>query len=248
MQRTFNYTGRRAIQKSEVVFSLDESGGITGFNVEFRLDESNYPDDASVYVDAYYKETRQRFYFGKIARITPPKDRALTEIDLSGSPLFRVLIVDESNKHGLLLASGEAFRADDEDGSSNEKRESLLSVKKKSLGEVAWRVEFDNSGIPELCINSNIPNAIERIKSDPLFQSLILPAAFKQILIQILWNNAEEESESNQRWMELAEHFGDERPDDNDPQRLIEWVDEIIDTFCEKFDMCDRLINAIKEE
>ncbi len=247
MQRTFNYTGRRKIEQSEALFSFFGPEDSPSFNVEFRFDAKEYPDDASLYVEAYYKETRQRFYFGTISKIVPPSDRGLTQLDLSGSTLFRIMIVDESGLHGLLLASGEAFRGD-KDNNDDQDKTSILTVVKKPLGQLTWKVEFETGGVPELCINNSIPNAIEKMKSDPHFQALVMPAALRQVLIYFLWNDTDEDDEIASKWMGFAKYFGEEKPDDNDPVRLINWVDDVVSSFSQRFEMCDRLLNAIKED
>ncbi|MYM63837.1 hypothetical protein [Pseudomaricurvus sp. HS19] len=246
MQRTFNYTGRRRIEQDEALFSFYGPEDFPSFNVEFRLKEKEFPDEAKIYVEAYYKETRQRYDFGTVGRISPPKDRALSEIDLSGSTLFRVLIVDESGSNGLLLASGHSFRGD-QDPDDDQSRDSLLAVVKKPLGQVVWRVEFETGGMPELCLNNNIPNAIDKMKSDPYFQTLILPAALKQILMYFLWND-DEDSEASDKWLGFANYFGGTKPETKDPSEIMIWVDEIVSEFSKKFDLNDRLVAVIKEE
>lgn len=247
MQRTFNYTGRRKIDQKEALFSFFGSEDSPSFNVEFRFDAKDYPEDASLYVEAYFKETRQRFDFGKTSKIVPPRNRKLTEIDLSGPTLFRVMVVDESGSHGLLLASGEAFRADKD--SENEKdKSSILTVVKKPLGQMTWKVEFETGGIPELCLNNSIPNAIEKMKTDPHFQALILPAALRQVLIYFLWNESDEEDDIVEKWMAFAQYFAEQKPDVSDPIILLGWIDDVVSSFSHKFDMCDRLLHAIKED
>jgi hypothetical protein len=244
MQRTLNYTERQRIGKKQAQFSFsDEEAEVPEFNVTFDLDSSGYPDDASIYVEAYHKETRQRFSFGKVSKIVPPENRALGEIDLSGPVLFRVIVVDESGNHGLLLASGEGFRADANDDESN--KSSILTVVTRPLHQIPWRVDFDTGGPPELCLNSSIPNAIEKMRTDPIFQSLILPAALKQVLTFYMWNE-DSESEVSERWIAFAALFSD-KPEGNDPVELLDWIDEVISEFTARFDLCDRLINNLRE-
>lgn len=197
MQRTLNYTQRKRIEQKQAQFSFsDEDSEVPEFDVTFNLDFSDYPADATLYVEAYHKETRQRFSYGKVSRITPPQNRNLGQIDLSGPILFRVIIVDESGNHGLLLASGEGFRADE--GEDKDRRSSLLSVALRPLQQTPWKVEFETGGPPELSLNRSIPNALEKMRTDPVFQSLILPAALRQVLTFYMWNE-DDESEFSER-------------------------------------------------
>jgi hypothetical protein len=247
VQRIFNYTGRKKIDKSEALFSFFGPEDTPSFNVEFRLNENDFPKESSLYVEAHCGETRQRFAFGKISKIVPPEDRSLTEVDLSRPTLFSVLVVDESKKHGLLLASGISFRGD-KDNNEEKDRSSILTVVKKPMGQLTWRVEFETGGVPELCLNTSIPNAIDKMRSDPHFQALVLPAALRQVLIYFLWNEEDEDNEIAEKWMEFAKYFGEEKPDSEDPLTLMGWVDDVVSAFSMKFNLCDRLLKAVKED
>lgn len=246
MQKTLNYTNRIKIEQHEALFSFTEDeDSIPEFNVLFKFDTEAYHPDSSIYVEAHHKETRQRFYFGKVSKITPPKDRKLDQIDLTGSVLFSVMIVDESGKHGLLLASGKRFKAN-ADG-EDENKSSILNVKSKPLGQLPWRLEFETGGSPELHLNSNIPNAIDKLRIDPIFQSLILPAALKEILTFYFWND-DKESEEAKQWLAFATTFADNPPKSDDPSELLDWVEEVIMEFSKRFELSDRLVNEIRED
>lgn len=249
MQRTINYTGRRKIGQKEATFSFSgETKGVPEFSVLFNIDSTSYPADASLYVEAHYKETRQRFNFGKVSRITPPSNTVLNQLDLSGPTLFRVLVVDESGKRGLLLASGEGFRAD---GANNddENKSSLLAVVTRPLGQQTWKIECDSGGMPELILNKNIPYAIEKMKTDPVFHALIFPAALREVLTYYLWNkDDDEDSEIYQRWMAFSRMFSENKPENGDPADLLNWVNDVVEQYSFQFDLCDRLCNSLREE
>ena len=72
------------------------------FDAEFEFLQ-RFPDDSAIYVEAYYKETLQRFSFGTVGNVTRPADRTLSAVDLTGTTLFRVRVVDESGRIGRLL-------------------------------------------------------------------------------------------------------------------------------------------------
>ena len=101
MRRQLNYTGKKKVTRKEAIFSFaDDSDPIPEFNVLWSLDEESYPENAAIYVEAHYKETRQRFCYGTIGSIMPPANRCLDQLDLTGTTLFDVLIVDETGRHG----------------------------------------------------------------------------------------------------------------------------------------------------
>ena len=244
MQRTFNYTGRRKIARTEALFSLQGPPESPSFSVLFKIDTKSFPEDALLYVEAYYKETRQRFRFGVVSRIAPPEDTRLSDIDLSGPTLFRIIIVDESDSHGLLLASGEAFRAGE--GDENKDKTSILTVVQRPLGNETWKIEFETGGTPELVLNNSIPDAIEKMKSDPYFQSLVLPAALRQVLMYILWNENDQDEEICEKWISFAKNLGGDMPYDADPVSLMVWIDNVVADFSTEFNLCERLLYTVK--
>jgi hypothetical protein len=244
MQRTLNYTGRERIEKNQALFSFtDPAATVPEFNVALHLDSSKYPSNASVFIEAYHKETRQRFNFGTVGNIRPPSDRLLDKIDLSRPTSFRVLIVDSSEKEGMLLASGDHFRADDSD---EEQRSSILPVHQSMMGDLTWKVHFELGAAPELHINNKIIGGIEKVRSDPTFQALILPAALREILTCYMWLQVDpEEDEYCGRWIAFANLFGDEVPESNDPLEIAAWIDEVVSSFSERFHLVDLLENAL---
>ena len=245
MQTTLNYTNRKRIEKKGVLFSFTEDQAeIPEFNVLFNMDMNTYPPDASVYVEAYYKETRQRFDFGKASNLTPPEDRRLTELDLSGSIQFRVLIVDDSGKNGLLLASGTKFNAKSDDDND---KSSILSVKSVPLGQIPWKMQMENGEPPILLLNNSIPNSIDKMRNDQVFQSLILPAAFREILTFFLWNE-DNHSDQAKKWSAFTNDFAEPKPTTQDPSELLAWVDDVVSEFAKRFDLSDRLANTLREE
>lgn len=245
MQRTINHTGRKKIEAKELqIHSVHKENNSISFDVNFNLDKQDLPEDASVYIEAYYKNTLQRFYFGTVGKIITPANRNLDQIDLSGPTLFRIHIVDESQNIGRLIASADTLKPEGED--DEEQRSSLLPVKSRPLREQTWRVEFDTGGKPELCINNRIPDAIGQIKSNPVFQSLILPAVFRQILMFYIWDDADEENTIAEQWLGFAEYISGPRPEDNDPAVLCNWIDEVIDDFSKSFKLCEMLINKME--
>jgi len=248
MLRTLNYTGRGKILQKQALFSFNiDSGDPPEFQVALDIDASAYPANSVVYVEAYFKETRQRFCYGPVSDLRPPADRKLDKIDLSGPTAFRVLVVDESQRNGMLLGCGDNFRADTGDDDAN--KSSILPVRHYPLGQLPWRIFFEPGAAPELHLNSQIPNAIAKMRSDPLFQSLILPAALREVLTHYLWNDEDSEGDVHcERWMAFASMFGEERPNGEDPTELHRWVDEIVSAFSERFKLNEMLLSTFEGE
>ena len=246
MQATINHTGRRKILRSELQINMKVSEDSTPeFDVDFSLKRDNLPDDATIYIEAYKNNTIQRFHFGTVGHIVKPENRKLDQIDLSAPTLFRIRIVDETGHHGRLVASADQIRPDsDEDIQKN----SLLPVKSTPLEELTWKVEIENGVKPVLCINSRIPDAKGQLASNPRFQSLILPAALRQILMFYLWNDdTDDDDPIAGQWLLFAEQLLTERPHENDPLLLMQWIDDVVSEFSRAFRLTEMLLLKLEE-
>ena len=116
MLRTFNYTGRNCIERTEVrIRKEDTEDNVPEIDADFNFKERGLPGKSKIYIEAGYKNTLQRFDFGTLDSILRPKERALDRIDLSGPTQFRVRIVDESDEVGRILASADRLRAEGEE-------------------------------------------------------------------------------------------------------------------------------------
>lgn len=248
MLRTLNYTGRDKVLQKQAVFSFNvDSGETPEFQVTLDLEPAAYPPNAVVYVEAYYKETRQRFCYGTVSNLRPPQNRRLDQIDLSGPTSFRVLVVDEASRHAMLLASGEKFRADGNDDDEN--KSSILPVRVYPMGQLTWRIYFEPGSAPELHLNKQIPNAIAKMRTDPTFQSLILPAALREVLTHYLWNDEENDTDVHfEKWMAFANLFAEEKPDSEDPTDLHRWIEEVVKEFAERFKLSEMLLSTFDGE
>ncbi len=246
MQATINHTGRRKILRSELQINVKELDGCTPeFDVDFSLNTDNLPADATIYIEAYKNNTNQRFHFGTVGCIVKPENRMLDQIDLTAPTLFRIRIVDETGHHGRLIASADQIRADSDE--KNQKN-SLLPVKSTPLEQLTWKVEMEPGNRPVLCINSKIPDAKGQLASNPRFQSLILPAALRQILMFYLWNeDTDDDDPIAGQWLLFAEQLLNERPHENDPLLLMQWIDDVVSEFSRAFKLTDILLMKMEE-
>ncbi|MHC8597724.1 hypothetical protein ACYVVU_05460 [Arenicellales bacterium IMCC55707] len=250
MQRTFNYTGRSRIAKEEVLITIDDRGDLPPvFDAEFKF-QRNFPDRCRLYVEAYHRETLQRFDFGTIANPVAPQNRVLDSVDLTGTTLFRVRVVDESGDIGRLIGAADSLRPE---GDDDQNRESLMVLKSRDLGSVPWQVELDAGGSkPALLVNNRIPDAINRAKNDPTFYALVMPAVLRQVLTDMALNeDAEEDLDADgtrQQWIQMAEGLNSTIPKSGDREEKLSWVEGVVQAFCQSNEIIDVLVKRIEEE
>ena len=251
ISRHINHTGRRKIKHTEVEIDLIDQGDLPpAFQATFKLNLEHLPSSADLFVEAYHRNTSQRFAFGTAGAPITPDNTTLSDIDLSGPTLFRVKVVDNSEKIGRLIASAERLSPKDED--ADEQRASLMIFKSvPEMGNLTWKLSFNEAHKPVLCINNRIPEAKHQLMNNPLFQSLVLPAAFREVLLFILWSEDDELTEGtwHNLWIEFANKLAQEDCPitERDPDRLIGWVDDVVRAFSESHHLCDHLIKRMED-
>lgn len=251
ISRHINHTGRRKIKHTEVAIEMiDQDSKPPAFQATFNLNLDQIPPGADLFVEAYHRNTSQRFNFGTAGAAIPPNDTTLTEIDLSGPTLFRVKVVDNSEKIGRLIASAEQLSPRDED--VEEQRASLMIFKSvPEMGNLTWKLSFNEAHKPVLCINNRIPEAKHQLMDNPVFQSLVLPAAFREVLLYILWSEEDEPTEGtwHSNWIEFANKMAQEDCpiNERDPDRLMGWIDDVVRAFSKSHHFCDHLIKRMED-
>lgn len=230
MKRTINSTGRRSLHRDHVVLRVHagQGGDPPCFSAKFHnLSELKLPPEARLYVEPYAGSSHMRFAFGTVGLPIEPPDTSLTDLDAGQSVLFDVKVVDETDSIGRLLASARHMRPDAEKD-SDEDRRSLLPVELEDLGELLWKLDAPEGARPRLVLNSRVPGLLGRLRSDPLVQGCILPAAIAIILSRVLDPESGEDDETDwvRDWKDwILETSGDEFDALEDPserERVVE--------------------------
>lgn len=172
------------------------------------------------------------FDFGTVGLPLQPEDTALTDLDVGASILFDVRIIDESEAVGRILASSRRLRpgSEDEDGD----RKSLLPVETADLGELLWRLDAPDGAQPRLQLNSRIPGAIGRLRTDPLMQGCILPTAIAELVDRVLDPDSADTDDMEwvQDWLAWIEGMTGQPAD---PVQDVEARASIVDEVCRRF-------------
>lgn len=251
ISRHINHTGRLKIKHSEVeIRIIEQPGKAPSFTAAFMLNKEQFPADADLLIEAYHRNTSQRFNFGTVSAAIPPTDTTLHQIDLTGPTLFRVKVVDNSERIGQLIASAERLAPTDDD--TEEQKSSLMIFKSMpDMGNLTWRLSFNEARKPVLCINNRIPEAKQQLLHNPYFKSLVLTSAFREVLMYILWDQGTEQDDDGswqQQWLDFAVSIGQEDcPTEADADILHGWIDDVIRAFSEQHDFCEHLIHHMED-
>lgn len=186
MKRTLNFTGRKALGREHVSLRLirPDTGPPT-FSASFTgLAGLGLPPTAAIKVVPYAGSSSMRFDFGTVGLPLLPADASLGDLDVGATVLFDVRIIDESEAVGRILASARQLRPGSDDDAAD--RKSLLPVETADLGELLWKLDAPDGAPPVLQLNSRIPGAIGRLRTDPLMQGCILPVAIGILVDRVL--------------------------------------------------------------
>ena len=252
-KRRINSTGRTRIGREYVKIDMLKClpGEPLKAKASLQLHKFGFPETASVAIEAYHRSTGMRFDCGTINSLKVPDPLVLNEIDQSGSVLFRLKVVDNDTEPGRLLGSAERITPGSEDDS--ERRRSLFPVLYRDLQDDIWKVEIEQGGTPKLIINRKLPGFSHKLQKSPIVQGLILPAALRFVLQQLVKDYDTGEDDDELSWREeWLTYCQDELQIPGDPPLNSEddckyWIDQVVMQFCKNARFIDRIRKNLEE-
>jgi hypothetical protein len=247
MIRKFNYTERIKIKRSDLLVSIDGSADIPHIEADIRIGpyQDRLPPEGKIYVEAYHRTKFARFSFGTVAVPTTPENRVLASFGAADFEdiRFRVKVVDESAKHGRILAVAEGISQVSED-KRKANRLSLLGVDKEDIGDRIWKLDLERGDMPWLVVNERITDPNRLLQSDVMFFCMVYPEIIRQVLTYVLINSdedftdieieADDEEVWQVRWLWFGKILsGKKWPLKDDGEVLSrEWIEKCSDSFC----------------
>jgi len=237
MKRRLNFTDRKRIPLERISLTLREEDGRRAFDAKLDLNDLGLPEQASVYMEAYYKTDYMRYPFGTVAQFRRPLSTNLGSLGRIDNLRFRIKVVDESGTRGLIKAVADRIRPVTPTGVR-----AILPVEFRDLGSQIWRLSFDG-GEPFLEFNSAIPFIRDRAKADYRLFFYVYPAVLREILVQMIIVNGipdpEDVEEWEKDWLDFARHYGGEPPEVLDSQDntfdevgVRKWIETVVTEFC----------------
>ena len=246
--RRINSTGRKRINRRHIKIEMLSSapGEPLKAKATLALDSYEFPASSLVVIEAYHRSSGMRFDCGTIDALSVPAPLVLTDVDRSGSALFRLKVIDDYAEPGKLLGSAERIEAERE--AKGEDFRSLFPVDYRDLGHDVWKVEIEPGGRPILIINKRIPGFLPRVLENPLTVGIFLSGAFRFVLQEIIRETVTEEDDEGLGWKEdwleyCKAELGavDDPRDYRDEERAKNWVDDMVNRFCENKAFIDKM-------
>lgn len=264
MKRRINFTGRKRIPKRNIIINLlrDQEERVLAFNISIELDKDTMPADAMVFIEVYNRYERERFGLGPVSNINSQLTISLKEIGSMDNLKFRILVVDETGKHGKILAHADRIAPE-----ASADIRSILPVKFDDLGQQIWNIDFNGyEGSPILLINEKIPAIHNIASSNSLFIMDIYPAVIREILVHMIFvdtldSNNMPSIDWHRDWLEFSKSLVLDNvpsetysPEEREycKQDWLNWINEVISEFClrrrsEWLEYCKRYSEGGKE-
>lgn len=253
-KRRINSTGRRRIGRECIEISMLECPPDEPLKAKvcLKLQKQGFPGGASVAIEAYHRSSGMRFDCGTIEALSIPDVLVLSEVDKSGSVLFRLKVIDNDTEPGKLLGSAERLKPKSEEDS--EGRRSIFPILYRDLTHDVWKVEIEQGDGPKLIINKRMPSFAHKLHESPMMQGLLLPAALRFVLQELVSLSETGESEEEPGWKEdWLEYCCSELGADDDPRELIDeiskknWIDDVVMRFCENLSFVEKIRSSVGE-
>lgn len=241
MKKRFNYTGRKRITLDRLSIKINTINHTAGsFDASIKLEEMGLPDHANVYVEAYHHTDLARFPFGTVGTMIQPDDRTISHLANYENLRFRILVVDETDTRGLVLAHADRIRP-----TGVYRKRSILPVDFRDLGRQVWKMDYSGDE-PVLMLNVKIPNVHNLARTDPRFRLYIYPAVTRDIFTHISFIDRIDDIENPSQdwhltWLNFAERFTEEDSlsqliltddEQSDPQDALSCIDNLVEKFC----------------
>lgn len=252
MKRTFNYTGRKRIEHSDISVTLKEVPEGWSFDADLRLEEYSFPWNAEVWVEAHRQNLWMQFPWGTISALRPPENRQLSEFVIPDGVLFRVRVVQPAGpEHHKLLgeADGVTFITL-EDG--NARVRPLLQTVGAPLGHLSWRLDFETDP-PQLLVNEALLRNWRDVAKSREFTCLVYPEVLRQLLARGLLDGEYSEGDEDcwvSKWVAFSTGVlgMPSPPSDDTEEELREWIEEAVSAFAYRNQLLSKWNSAYGED
>lgn len=247
--RHLNYTGRQRITREHVrVTVIDDDGPAARIDASLDLSSYGFPGTAEVILEAQAGWTVQRFVLGTVAHWAVPTDARLSEFDSLAGLLFRLKVIGTGDPaRGRILGEADKLRPT---GMVQEpSQRSFIVVRPVDLGQLPWRVAFDESQ-PLLLVNRRIEDFHGFLRRRE-YAALILPEVLRTVLREALESGNDQDDPRS--WQAQAIRFGEraadtDAPDPNDDDAMDQWVESAVDAFCRRHRLLDGLLEGLERD
>lgn len=241
----FNFTERRKIPREHVQVAVQGDFPSAIVSASFTLADHGFPGTAKLVLEAQAGWTVQRFEFGTVDSIQPPREAKLSEFDSLAGVLFRLKVIVTGDHEGRLLGTADALHPSSSLEDAGQR--SFVVVRPADLGDLIWRLEFDEDQAI-LMVNRRLGDHHDFLRRKEVV-ALVFPEVLRQLLLEAIDRPADEEDLGH--WTAQAKALGERlatrpapRPDDE--EAVEEWAVEAVKSFARRHRLLENVSTWIE--
>ena len=245
---SLNFTGRQNIDSEHV--SISGYAANTDSHLilsKFDVAEYGFEPDACVVIEVWTtRYGMTRFNAGELQTLDLNKQYKI-DIDANGmrsaSVDVNVVSTKLETKHKI-IGTVKRLRL-----SVDGRKVSILPHIERSLDGEVWRLEFDfdDSGLPVLCINNRIDDATQLVESKD-FRAVVMPVVVEKIAQWLLERQKEGDLEDVgiKKWEEFFKNLGWSIPDVDDEIARKEYPMNVAKMFAEEHELIGKYLDWLE--
>lgn len=210
-----------------------------------------FPSSAHVTLRLVENKQMELLDFGTIGA---PK--AIVELENSsfGDPSCQLRVADVgagADHLGLLLGSTKTWRLNSDRAPQQGSVRGILRFQPANIAPRAWKLDIQENAHPIVMVDKRIDDPRTWAKTDPVFVACVLPAILHMVFDDILSKPDPSDTEWMADWLRWADSLmpGNRLPDDHqDMKARLEWIEQLIESFCNRHRLSDRIVNELARE
>ncbi|WP_372922445.1 hypothetical protein [Roseovarius sp.] len=251
MRKRIRLTGRRQLARSSVEAKIIEIGDkkLVSMTIANPKAFNKMPDTARIKLRLFENKFSETLEFGTLGAM---KTTAEITSGAFSAPSCQVRVVATDKEHrGLLLGSTDTWTmrtgGDDEGGMASE---GILLFQPHDIAPRSWKLDVREDDYPIVYIDKKIPDSRTWVRNDPIFVSCVLPAIIREVFDYILSVNAPPEQAWAKDWLGWADTLmpGKAVPWNDSRQQKQVWIDDLLDSFCQRHGVLELLVGKLKQE
>jgi hypothetical protein len=251
MRTRIRLTGRRQLPRSSVDAKIVEieDRKLVSMTIANPQAFRKFPDTASVKLRLIENKFSETLEFGMLRQLKTTAELGNRGFSAPSCQL-RVVATDEEHR-GLLLGSTDNWTmraADDDEGDAAS--EGILMFLPKNIAPRTWKLDMRDDDYPVVYIDAGIPDPRTWVRNDPVFVSCVLPAIVREVFEDLLREGNPRDQRWAKDWLDWADTLmpGAPPPLADDWQQRQRWMENLVDSFCQRHSVLEMLVGHLGQE
>lgn len=252
MRRRIRLTGRKQLPISCANVAIREVGEkkVVTLAIADAKVFQGFPQSARLTLKLVENKQMELLDFGTLGALKSMADlRNPTFVD----PSCQLRVADTGADHlGILLGSTTPWRLETDRTPQQGGVRGILRFLPKNIAPRAWRLDIQENAHPVVEIDERIPDPRGWARNNPVFVAAVLPSIVQLVFEDILSTPDPADFGWMNDWLRWADSLMPGYPPpkyDSDVKERSDWIDRLIESFCLRHRLSDRIVNEmIREE